>query len=149
MEGKTPDWVLVQSTGEIICVIDVVTFHKDSATERSMMRKLSRGEIWCDWMPSNSQRLFQTLEEKVGRYKAIVAKLQIPYVIALFGEFLASIDDHEINDVLFTDHGGGIFGQSPNLSGVLFFEESSGRYMFTYFPNPSGEISMGIPRGVF
>jgi hypothetical protein len=149
IEGKTPDWALLQGTDEIAGVLDVLTFHKDWATERSMSQSLSRGEVWCGWMPSNSERLFQKLQEKVGQYRVLVAKLKVPYVIALFGEFLASIDDHEINDVLFTDHGGGIFGQSPSLSGFLFFEESGGRYRFSYFPNPSGQISIAIPSGVF
>jgi hypothetical protein len=100
-------------------------------------------------MGSNSARLFQALRDKLEKYEAIVAKLGIAYVVAVFGEFTASIDDHELRSVLLAEHGGGVFAQSRNLSGVLFFEESNGQYKFEYFDNPKAQISMRVSSGIF
>ena len=65
------------------------------------------------------------------------------------GDLTASIDDHEIRDVLFSDYDAGIFGGSPNLSGVLFFEELKGLYQFEYFPNPKPLMAITLPSGLF
>jgi hypothetical protein len=55
--------------------------------------------------------------------------------VAAFGEFTASIDSHEIADVLFARHGG-LFAMAHELSGVIYFREVNCEYEFTYFRNP-------------
>jgi hypothetical protein len=61
--------------------------------------------------------------------------LHLPYTVAAFSEFTASLEPDEISHVLFRHHGG-LLAASPELSGVIFFSEQNGRYAFTYFANP-------------
>jgi hypothetical protein len=69
--------------------------------------------------------------------------------VAVFGEFMADVEPEEIHAVLFKDYDGGLFKQCPTLGGVLYFEESAGRYIFKYIRNPWLSISFDLPTGMF
>lgn len=69
---------------------------------------------------------------KVDKYESLAKSLSVPYVVAVYGDFLAAVEKDEVNEVLHEAYEGGIFAYSNAVSGILFFEESGGRYKFTY-----------------
>jgi hypothetical protein len=78
-----------------------------------------------------------------------VRDLGVPYIVAVFGEFRAAIDfEEEVCPCLF-DEEFGLFRMYPDVSGVLYFEETSGRYLFRYAHNPNALRAFDLPSGVF
>ena len=67
----------------------------------------------------------------------------MPYVVAMFGEFTASVEPDEVYHVVSELHGG-IFGDIPSLAGVIFFRERSGDYEFSRFANPGASHSSHV-----
>jgi hypothetical protein len=145
---KTPDWVVLESGDLVTGVVELVNFHIDKVTEESINSKFKERNIWCDWVTPNNGRLYQRLQEKSERYQAIVEERNIPYVVAVFGDFKAGVELEEIHEVLFQDCEGGLFKHFPTLSGVLFFEELGGSYSFKYFPNPSAASAYSLNDGI-
>jgi len=92
--------------------------------------------------------LYQRICNKASRYKAVVEQYDIPYIVALFGEFTAAMNSDELNACLFEEDYG-LFRQTPRLTGLLYFEEQSGRYQFTFMPNPHTYNGLYIPSGRF
>ena len=136
LHGKTPDWSVFDESGSISGIIELMTFHQTAEIDRAIGEHWGRGQVWCDWMPQNAPRLYQKLQEKAERYELLARQLDVPYVVSVFGEFTASVDQHEVEETLFSLHGGA-FTQFAWLSGVLYFQESFGTYRFKYFANPS------------
>jgi hypothetical protein len=60
----------------------------------------------------------------------------VPYILATYGDFLASITPEEVERVLYTQHGGW-FTTAPEVSGLIYFREKDLRFEFTYFTNPA------------
>ena len=59
----------------------------------------------------------------------------MPYVLAIYGEFIASVSPEEVEYVLYK-HREGWFQTAPEVSGVLFCRErGSFQFEFTCFPN--------------
>jgi len=99
-------------------------------------------------MPPNDDRLYQRIREKALVYKTLAEKHCVAYVIAAFSNFLAAVRIDELHSCLFHRETG-LFGLYPTVSGVLFFEETSGRYHFKYMPNPYSDIGIHLPDCVF
>jgi hypothetical protein len=107
----------------------------------------ARGMSWV-WPGSSDDRLYASIWGKAGTYKALVELHQVPYVIAVFGRFKAAVDLEEMHECLF-DKESGLFVLYPEISGVLFFEASSGCFRFNYIPNPNPRRTIDLPCSVF
>ena len=141
--GKTPDWSVFDQSGSSSGIIEVMTFHQTAGIDRAIGESWLSGKAWCGWMPQNGPRLYQKLQEKAERYESLVRQLDVPYVVSVFGEFTASVDQRELQETLFSLHGGA-FSQFACLSGVLYFQESLGAYRFKYFGNPSHRCQLPL-----
>lgn len=135
--AKTPDWTLVDGNGRPTAILELTNFHAPRADETAMRESQYRSEMYCEWQPNPTRRLYQAIQGKVDSYSQLVRDLGIPYVVAVFGDFLATIEIDELREVLYAAYEGGIFRYSQAIAGVLFFEERSGTYGFQYLSNPN------------
>ena len=135
IDGQTPDWSLVEN-GRLVELIDVVTLHQRNEKEREITTSIRASNRWDGWFTIPPDHIYRKLTEKAGQYSALARRVQVPYVLALFGEFLASISPEELGHVLYTQHGGW-FATAPEVSGIIYFLEKDFRYEFSYFPNAS------------
>jgi hypothetical protein len=136
IQGKTPDWSVWTIEWDLVAIIEQMTFNQSRELKDEITTTLKSGQIWTGWIPPNVDRLFQKLQEKSEKYEPIAASLRIPYIVAIFSDFMSSIDQEELQEVLFKVHDGGIFRRFKELAGILFFEESAANYEFTYLQNP-------------
>jgi hypothetical protein len=134
IDGQTPDWSLTED-GILIEFIDVVTLHQRNEKEREITMSICATSNWQGWSTIPSDHIYRKLTDKAGQYSALARRVQAPYVLAVFGEFLASISVEEIEHVLYKQHEVGWFATVPEVSGVIYFRENFFRYEFTYFPN--------------
>jgi hypothetical protein len=76
-----------------------------------------------------------------------VTKINIPYIVAIFIDFLAIIDVQETKECLMGGENQ-LFMLYPDLSGVLQFDEvNGGLCYFTYLENPFAVRKIDIPSG--
>jgi hypothetical protein len=148
ISGKTPDWSVVGTYGDIEEIIDVVTIHQRREIEKDMIETLSRDEIWCDWMTVPPDHIYSKIEAKSNSYSKIINERKLPYTICIFGEFFSDIQPDEVRHVLY-DHHGGLFLNNSGVAGVLFFLENNGIYNFTYFPNHEAQYPSKHINSVF
>jgi hypothetical protein len=99
--------------------------------------------LWVGWMPPNDSRFHQSIWEKARVYKDLVERHCVPYIIAVFGDFFAAVDMDELQPCLY-DSETGLFGLYPTISGVLFFEEKAGKYLFKYLPNSRANMEIRL-----
>jgi hypothetical protein len=78
----------------------------------------------------------------------LVDKLAVPYVIGVCADLRAALDLEEVCTCLLND-GSGVFEMYPEVSGLLYFEESGGRYQFRYTHNTLAFRAMDLPDGRF
>lgn len=135
IDGKTPDWSLVED-GRLIEIIDVVTLHQRNEKEREITTTIRANSSWDGWITIPPDHIYRKLSDKAGQYSALARSSRAPFVLAVFGDFLASISPGEIEHVLYAQHGGW-FKTAPEVSGVIYFHEKDFRYEFIYFPNAS------------
>lgn len=145
--AKTPDWTLVDGNGRPIAILELTNFHAPRAEETAMRESQNRSEIYCDWQPDPTRRLYQAIQVKVDSYSQLVRDLGVAYVVAVYGDFLAAVEIDELREVLYEAHDGGIFRYSQAIAGVLFFEERSGTYGFQYLSNPAATAPFFIKDG--
>jgi hypothetical protein len=149
---KTPDWIILDSKGEsVACIIELTNFHIDRATEKEIEEHKCPGRAiiyWRDQNTNNLERLFQVICNKATVYRTLIKKLGIPYVIGVFCDVRAAVDFEEMGLCLF-DRERGLFSMHPEVSGVLHFEENTGRYSFNYANNPNALRPIELPAGVF
>jgi hypothetical protein len=151
VEGFTPDWSIVGAQSEVTAIVELTTFHLDMATEQEIndqLRAKGLSCVWRDARKNNVDRLYHCLWHKAQTYRQLVMAMGIPYVVAVFLDFRASVDLEEIRSCLSGDETG-LFRMYSELSGVLCFEETGGRYSFAYEPNPAAVRPMDIPVGDF
>ena len=152
IDNKTPDWVILDVGGQSITgVVELMNFHIDKAAENEIeeqMRAKGIAVYWRDQGKDNVDRLYHAILRKASVYRSLIEKLQVPYVIGVFGEFKAALDFEEVSLCLF-DEETGLFGMYPELSGVLYFEENAGLYSFNYASNPNALRMIGLPVGNF
>ena len=132
-------------------IVELTSFHIDKATENEIEEQMHAKGIagyWRDQNKDNVERLYHVIWCKAPVYKSLIEKLQVPYVVGVFGEFKVAVDFEEVCLCLF-DEKTGLFGMYPELSGVLYFEESSGRYSFNYASNPNALQMIELPVGIF
>lgn len=151
VDVQTPDWCILDDKSAVIGIVELTNFHIDMTTESEIEEQLeARGvaSYWRDQNKDNVDRLYHCIWYKAQVYRALTEHLRVPYVVALFGEFKATVDFEEVRLCLF-DEEVGLFEIYPKVSGVLYFEESSGRYLFTYACNPNALQVIDLPSGVF
>ena len=141
----TPDWTIYDTTGTPREIIDVVTLHPTYEIGRDIASSVRGGQIWTGWITTAPDRLYQKLQAKFGSYTAAAQQEQVAFVVALFSEFTAPIDTEEVAHVVFNLHGG-LFKDYRQVSGVIHFESSNGRYNFSalgnhFATNPSSAIT--------
>jgi hypothetical protein len=147
IDGKTPDWSIVDHDGGLRCIVELINFHIYKAREDKIKQHWQTGRIWCGWTGSNTDRLYDRIWDKAVTYKELVGQTRVAYVIALFGDFIPDVDPEEVQECLF-DTDAGLFALYPEVSGLLFFAENSGRYGFTYIGNPGAIKDFDLPSGV-
>ena len=151
LNGQTPDWCLLDSSSAPKAIAELTNLHIDRATENEIGLLLqTRGiaVVWRDGNTDNVTRLYHSIWRKAEAYKTLVEELNVPYVVALFGEFTAALDLEEVCSVLF-DQAWGLFSICPDMSGLLYFEERGGQYLFRYLGNPNAVRPVDLPDGVF
>ena len=159
IDGKTPDWVILNDESSLGGIVELVNFHADQGTEKDIERQLKDPEpeftielpsgpipvAFYNKKPNNS-RLYQCMKEKSDKYERLAKKYNIPNIVAVFGDIKAGVESEEIHQCLFQDYGG-LFTECPALDGILFFKESAGTYDFEFIRNPSSMTTIQIPDG--
>ena len=82
-------------------------------------------------------RVADRIAEKVAVYRQLVEDQQLFFVVAVYGDFLCGFGEYDCEQAI---SDGDLFGRYRELSGVLFFSETTvvrrqQQYGFTYFPN--------------
>lgn len=137
--SKTPDWLIPEDAEGPTEIVDVVTLHQRRSTDVEIGASISAGRAWAGWVTIPPDHILSKLDQKVGSYRRLASSLNLPYTIAAFSEFTASLDPEEVSHVLYK-HQGGLLASTPELSGVIFFSEQNGAYQFTYFANPGAAV---------
>ena len=141
IDGLTPDWRFELDHREEF-IADLVNFHVEKRIEGQIDQSLNEGITWSGEIPDQSQRLFSTLSEKAAKYKNLVAKNNLPYIVFLFGWMNAATQWQEVEKCLVGNEG--LFQVYPTLSGLYHMYEkgdcrlgdSIAGYRFDYFENP-------------
>jgi hypothetical protein len=137
--GKTPDWLIPAEAEGPVEIVDVVTLHQRRSTDIEIGASFCAGRAWAGWVTIRPDHILSKLDQKVGSYRRLASLRNLPYTVAAFSEFTASLDPEEVSHVLY-EHHGGLLASTPELSGVIFFSEQSGDYQFTYFANPFATV---------
>ena len=135
VDGQTPDWSLSEG-GKLLELIDVLTLHQRNEKEREITTSLHTKKRWAGWITIPADHIYRKLNDKSGQYSALAREKRVPYVLAAFGDFFASISPEEVKRVLYVEHDGW-FATVPEVSGVIYFTERSFRFEFMYFQNPA------------
>lgn len=133
--GKTPDWTLFGEDSRLLEVVDVVTLHQRHDKEQEIFASVRSSGSWGGWIGIPPDHIYRKLNDKAGQYSELVRQAKVPYVLGVFGEFVASLSPQEIQQVLYRQHGGW-FTTTQEVSGVIYFREQSPNFEFSYFPNP-------------
>ncbi len=139
INGKTPDWCILDSKSNILTIIELTNIHIDKVTENKIDKNIKNNKpyfFWRDEEKDNQKRIYDNLLGKVNTYKEIVLKLKIPYFVAIYFDLNMAFHKEEMDEILLTDRFD-LFNSHPELSGVIAFESKSERYIFTQFLNPN------------
>jgi hypothetical protein len=126
IDGKTPDWTVLQGV-EPACIIELVNFHRAQAF--------------------HPDRLYHVIHKKCAVYAPVVEARGLPYVVSLYGHFLADLNREEVEACLH-DPETGLFKEYPYVSGLLFFDDNFARYRFVFLPNHLASRPFTLPEGV-
>lgn len=152
VDNQTPDWCIFDEQSVAMGIVELTNFHIDKATDDKIEAQLKTQGVawfWRDENKDNVARLCHCIWHKAQVYRALVEELRVPYVVAVFGEFRVAIDfEEELYHCLF-DKEFRLFEMYPEVSGVLYFEERSGQYLFNYSNNPNALRVVDLPNGVF
>jgi hypothetical protein len=105
LAGKTPDWLIPAGASGPSEIVDVVTLHQRRSTDVEIGATISAGQIWSGWVTIPPDHILSKLDQKVGSYRRLASLHALPYTVALFGEFTASVDPEEVSHVLYEHHG--------------------------------------------
>lgn len=147
IEMKTPDWCCIDDSSRLQCIVELASFHPDAATSLDIVCQVQEKGTWSNFVKPNTIRLYKAIEKKFFMYKALANKHNVPYIVAIFSEF-AAVKQEELDECLFGPEVG-LFERYPEVSGFIFFEESSRSYLFVYKPNPYAVRAMSLPSGGF
>ncbi len=151
VQGKTPDWVIVDDRQTPRAIVELVNFHIDHRTEvdiQNQIQSKSYAVFWQNENTDNLVRLYNSLERKAQVYRDLAAGLDLPYVIAVSGDAKAVLDLDDVRACL-DGMCGRLFDEYPHVSGILFFDENSGQYCFQYLENAASPRKLAIESGSF
>lgn len=156
--GKTPDWCILDDNSAVIGIVEVVTFHIDIDSESKLETQSKAVQyigayVWpdADKDKDNLDRLYDRIWYKAQVYRALAEELEVPCVVAVFGEFKAGVNLEEVEHCLL-DEETGLFDKYPDMSGVLYFEDAREGFPFVpfyYRPNPHALRTIDLPNGLF
>ncbi len=147
IDGKTPDWIIYGSAGQIQVVVDQLTFHQAKHIDNQMNQPLLTGSARSWWLPNNTDRLYQKLIAKANSYEKLSNQHAAACLVSVFGDINAVVERDELEDTLHRSYEGGVFAQTQSLSGVIYFQAGAGTYDFSYFSNPSALRPVKVPEG--
>ncbi len=152
IDKKTPDCCILDDKSAVTGIVELTNFHIDKTTEDEIeIQKQAKRMVvyWRDSNKNNVVRLDNRIQEKAQQYKALIEKLGVPYIIAIYSDFKVAIDFKEELCPLLFDEKTGLFKEYRELSGVLYFEENAGQYSFRYAKNPNALRVIPLPDRVF
>ncbi len=135
IDGKTPDWSLRGFESQLLEVVDILTLHQRNIKEQEVLASINYSNSWTGWIGVPPDHIYRKLSDKAGQYAKLVRRAKVPYVLGVFGEFVASLSPEDIHHVLYVQHDGW-FKTVPEVSGVIYFRERNFNFEFTYFSNP-------------
>jgi len=151
INSQTPDWSIVTNNSKSDCIIELVNFHIDKTTEKQIqvLKEKSRMVFfWRDQNKDNIDRLHQSILLKIQKYRKLASELKIPYIISLYIDFMITVDIDEVKECIF-EKGINLFKNYPEVSGLLCFRESNGKYIFKYLQNQHALNKVEIADGIF
>ena len=137
VESKTPDWCILDNRSVVVGIAELVNFHIDAVTEGKIAKQIEAKGIAVyrrDENKNNVERLYYCIWDKMQKYQALIEKSRVPYIIGIFLDFKVVVDNEEVRACLY-DNAAGLFQMYRHVSGVLYFEENAGRYLFRYEQN--------------
>lgn len=151
VECKTPDWCILDNRSAVVGIAELVNFHIDALTESNIAEqtraKPSVVFYWRDKNKNNVERLSYSIQDKMQKYHALTETLRVPYIIGIFLDFKVVVDTEELRACLYPNDTG-LFQMYRHVSGVLYFEENTGQYLFRYEQNPNALRKIELPGGV-
>jgi len=144
VEGKTPDWCILDNRSAVVGIVELVNFHIDAVME-SEIEKERRAKpfvvYWRDEHKNNVERLYHCIQDKMQKYQALTEKLGVPYIIAISPDYKVVLDFQEVLSCLH-DNEFGLFQMYRHVGGVLYFEKDGGQYCFRYEQNPNRKFDL-------
>ena len=144
IEGRpdqTPDWAIMDAQRPA-CIVEVVTHHEAAANAGEIASARAEKRLAL-YYSDNAKRLFDRIDLKTGIYAELAKVLKVPFVVGVFGSFLAGIYPDEVEEIVKKE-----MLHRPELSGVLFAEDDgAGGHQFSYFPAPNAEAPITLPSG--
>ncbi len=100
MEGQTPDWLFLDRADKPHFFGDVLNFHMQKDIEKKIEDALQTRHSWSDELPDSQKRLHPSLRQKAGKYKDLADKVNLPFVVFVYGWSVAFLHQMEIEDCL-------------------------------------------------
>lgn len=144
---KTPDWCVLGEDNSVRAIIEMVNFHTDRDRETEIRANLQEGKVYCIWGNDVTIRMYQELEEKALAYKDESISMGVPYVVSLYGDFLARFDHDDIRSCLL-DGEAPLFSRFTHVSGVIYSADGGG-FRFYFLGNPNARHPIELPAGWF
>jgi len=149
LDSKTPEWCILDKNLSPQCMVELLNFNPDAVTSTHLAHQVqSQNSVWSYFIHPNTNRLYSKIEEKASKYRLIANKYELSYIISVFGDSIASVKQEELDECLFEKETG-IFEKYREVSGLLFFENISGGYLFSYKENSRSHRATNIPSGEF
>ncbi len=151
INGQTPDWSVATNNSKSDCIIELVNFHIDKKTEKQIQAHWEKSQVFFffrDQNKDNLDRLHQSILHKIQKYRKLASELKIPYIISLYIDFKITVDIDEVKKCIF-EKGINLFKKYPEVSGLLYFRESKGKYIFKYLQNQHALNKVEIADGFF
>jgi len=149
LDSKTPEWCILDKNSSPQGIVELLNFNPDATTSEHLANQIQNQALaWTYFIKPNVNRLYSKILEKASKYRSIANKYKLSYIISVFSDSVASIKQEELNECLFEKETG-IFEKYPEVSGLLFFENILGGYLFSYIENPDSLRAINIPSGEF
>lgn len=155
MEGQTPDWLFLDPEAKPHFFGDVLNFHINEGIEKKTEEALHTHQEWGDELPGSEERLYPSLQGKAVKYRELVGRIHLPFVVFVYGWFEAFLHPMEVEYCL-SARKCGLFKDYPQLSGVYHFDDGVplGRgwvnpvYRFRYYANPNASQPLVLGDGL-
>ena len=116
-------------------VLDVVTLHQLNQKDLEITASIKTSQRWAGWITVPPDHIYRKLTDKAGQYSKLARHSNMPFVLAVYGEFVADITPSDMHHVLFERHEGW-FTSAPEISGLIYFRETLSQFEYTYYSNP-------------